>query len=91
MPRSALLSISATLTVRTTLDSRAGADRERELAQAALEQLPVGAVRDDRDLQRRRDDGLEHQRHAAVVVLKEGHLGDGRGVGAVGGGGRRVR
>ena len=58
--RSSLLSISATATLRTHAVLARGADRERELAQAALEQHRVRPERDDADGQRggKHEDGL---------------------------------
>ena len=65
--RSSLLSISARCTVCSTRRVARRADRERELAQRALEQREVGPVGDDADLERRRQHGCGRPYNGATA------------------------
>ena len=78
--RSSLLSMSATAHALHAAVLARGADRERELAQAALEQHGVRAERDDADGQRGGKHGRERERSRRRVA-RERRRASGRIVG----------
>ena len=90
--RSSLLSISATATLLHAAVLPRGADRQRELAQAALEQDGVRAESDDADGQRGGKHGRERMgRRGPRVGAKERRGASGRIVGESRGGVNRRR